>query len=587
MPSIAHFLDAQALDSIVRDLSETAGLPITIADPRGVTLTRSFPNVEFFRALQHADRPDDNPSPDDSALAASLRQSGRVERLSVAGGLTLIAAPILAQDGPLGAIVALEFPPGPPTDDQLAELARAFEVPINRLRTVSAKLPPRLPADRDQLVRLLRLVAGLLSQVCRKELSLRERIDDLNAIYSVAGLMASSTDLQQLLDTAAKQVQKVMRVRACSIRLIAPKTSELRISAVANLSETYLTKGPIRLDRNPIDQAALRGEIVYVEDMASDPRTLYPTQARAEGIVSCLVAGMLFAGEPIGVIRAYSDRRQTFSSFDGSLLRTLASQLASAIHNARLYEDARDAERHVHQLAHAGDVQRRMIPQRPPPSNRVELGCVYHPSLTLGGDFCDFIELPQQNIGVAIADVVGKGVAAALMMASVRSALRAHARSVFDIGQIMRLVNRALCRDTLLSEFATLFYGVFSSQEPVLTYCNAGHELPLLLRRGELVELESSGMAIGIDPEQEYHRHRLHLEPDDVFVFFTDGAFDATAYSGEFYGRDRLRDSVLRYAGEPAQRMARNIMMDIHRFIGLASQSDDVTLVVARWRGDK
>ena len=182
----------------------------------------------------------------------------------------------------------------------------------------------------------------------------------------------------------------------------------------------------------------------------------------------------------------------------------------------------------------------------------------------------------------AIADVVGKGAAAALMMSSVRSALRAHARDMFDVDRIIGQVNRHMCRDTLISEFATLFYGVFSADQPVLTYCNAGHEPPLLIRGGKLIELASSGLAIGIEPEEQYGRERLRVQASDVLVLYTDGAVEATTFSDECFGRRRLRESIRRHVSESAETMARHILMDVRRFIGLASQSDDITLVVAR-----
>jgi serine phosphatase RsbU (regulator of sigma subunit) len=291
---------------------------------------------------------------------------------------------------------------------------------------------------------------------------------------------------------------------------------------------------------------------------------------------------MVFRGQPVGVIRVYSDRKHTFSAFDASLLRAMASQVATAICNARYHAEAIEAERYTRQLNYAAAVQRRMIPRAAPGSDRVELACVYHPSLALGGDFCDFISLPSGDIGVAIADVVGKGVPAALMMSSVRAALRAHARGLHDLGEVVAQVNRHMFGDTLIGEFATLFYGVFSSGEPMFTYCNAGHEPPLLVRGGELTPLETSGLAIGIEPEEAYGCSRLAVRPGDVLVAYTDGAVEATTFSDECFGRSRLRESILRYADQSAESMAHNILLDIYRFIGLAHQADDITLVVAR-----
>ena len=551
MNSIASFLETEALARIVAGLAATADASIALTDSAGVVLAESGPSGHPSGAPGPLPWHDGRLSDSTSQRLASIQPSQGVVRHPDPDAGTVALTVIAGSQGPVGAIVAAE----------------------------NASQP------NHRLDDLLLLAADLIGRLCQQGSDLHKRIDDLAAISSVAGLVSTTTDLPQILDTAAEQIRRVMRVRASSIRLIDPETGELRISAVSRLSDAYLAKGPIKLKRNPIDEAAVTGQVVYIEDMATDPRTLYPAEARSEGIASCLVAGMLFGGDPIGVIRVYSDHVQSFSAFDESLLRTMASQLAAAIHTARLYDAARDEDRYAHQLAHARDVQRRMIPASAPVSDRIELGHVYHPSLALGGDLCDFIELPHGNLGVAVADVVGKGIAAALMMASVRSALRAHARSIIDIDEIMRHVNRGMCRDTLPSEFATVFYGVFSADESVLTYCNAGHELPYLVRDGQLTELESSGMAIGIDPEQEYLRHRLHLQPDDVLVIYTDGAPDATSYDGELFGRSRLRESILKHVNQPAEMLARNVLMDIQRFIGLAQQSDDVTLVVGRYRG--
>jgi len=579
---IDRYLEPAVLREIAEGFSATARVNAVICDTHGRVVVRAAPDLEFFRLMLPGDGLPDPCLQDYAEAAAALAAGADSSRRISSGGVAHLAVPIRGPQGMVGLIVATEPPALPIADERIAELSQALGVEADRLARAAAELPAQPPYERSSVLILLRLIADMLGQLCRQEARLRDRLDDLGAVYSVAGLVSSTADLQEILDRAADLVRRVMKVRAGSIRLFEPGSGELVIRAVSHLSDTYLAKGPIKLEHNPIDQAALRGEIVYIEDMGSDRRALYPSEARKEGIVSCLVAGMVFRGQPVGVIRVYSDRVQSFSAFDESLLRAMAAQVATAISHAKFYAEALEAERYARQMSYAADVQRRMIPQTPPQSDRVELACVYHPSLALGGDFCDFIALSGGHIGVAIADVVGKGVAAALMMSSVRAALRAHAYGLYDIDEIMRQVNRHMCRDTLTGEFATLFYGVFSADEPVLTYCNAGHEPVLLVRGGELIELESSGLAIGIEPEEQYQRDRLHLQAGDVLVLYTDGAVEATTFSDECFGRRRLRESVLGHAAESVETMARNILMDIHRFIGLASQSDDITLAVAR-----
>jgi sigma-B regulation protein RsbU (phosphoserine phosphatase) len=373
-----------------------------------------------------------------------------------------------------------------------------------------------------------------------------------------------------------------MRVRSSSIRLLDEQTGELVIQAVSNLSAEYINKGPVTLERNSIDESAMAGEVVYIRDVRVDPRTRYPEQARREGIVSGLVAGMIYHGKPIGVIRVYSAEEKSFDSFDMSLLRVMATNAAAAIVHARLMAEALEGERHARQLRLAADVQRRMLPATPPSTPHAELASLYEPSLELSGDLCDFLDLSDSRCGLVIADVAGKGVASALLMASIRGALRTLARAPQSIDQAITAVNVHLCQDTLIGDFATLFYGELSADGTTLDYCNAGHDPPLLLRDGQITELSSSGFPIGIVPDATYAAERIELRPGDVLLLYTDGAVDALTFQGECFGRARLRDSLLRYADQPTERLVQQILWDIRRFIGLARQSDDITLIAAR-----
>jgi sigma-B regulation protein RsbU (phosphoserine phosphatase) len=167
-------------------------------------------------------------------------------------------------------------------------------------------------------------------------------------------------------------------------------------------------------------------------------------------------------------------------------------------------------------------------------------------------------------------------------MASVRTGLRAHADSIFDINDIMGRVNRGLCRDTLVSEFVTLFYGVFGAGGSQLTYCNAGHEPPLLLRGADIFRLRTGGMVLGIDPAESYQMDVVDLRAGDTLVLFTDGVTEAMNFDEEEYGRDRVIASLRRHRDLAAPSIAQQMLWDVRRFAGLADKSDDQTLVVAK-----
>jgi sigma-B regulation protein RsbU (phosphoserine phosphatase) len=232
----------------------------------------------------------------------------------------------------------------------------------------------------------------------------------------------------------------------------------------------------------------------------------------------------------------------------------------------------------------AGEIQQRMLPSQPPQHEWLEFGCVYDPTLRVGGDFYDFIELADGQWGVCVADVVGKGLPAALMMASVRAALRAHAREQPHVATVMSKVNRHMCHDTLVSDFATLVYGVFSPDGRSFVSCNAGHIPPLLLRNDSFTELGVGGLVIGVRPEEVFEQQVIRLEPGDLLVMVTDGVTEAMNFEGETYGRDRFLASIKKHQTLDVGQLAQQILWDVRRFAGLAEQSDDITIVVIKVR---
>ena len=440
-----------------------------------------------------------------------------------------------------------------------------------------------LDADAgDPGVELARLVAEVLGGVCHSEARTRKRVDELTTLYDLSGRFASGGDLPTIMEVAAQRITAVMNVKAASIRLVDEATGTLSIVAAHNLSDHYKRTEPLRVVENPIDAAALSGQVVYIEDARTDPRIRLPQLVLSEGIISALCCPLAYRGTTVGVLRIYTATRQRFSRFDVELMRAVAAQAAAAIVNSRLYREALAAEMHERQLKRAGDIQRRMLPKGSPDHPALEFGQVYVPSLDVGGDFFDFIGLPQGNLGMAIADVVGKGMPGALLMASVRSALRAHAKSIYNIADIMAQVNRHLCRDTLVSEFATVLYGVFSPDGRRFTYCNAGHNPPLLLRGDAFETLEIGGMVIGVDPDTRYDQGVLQLVPGDILVSYTDGVTEAMNYDEREYGYDRLLESIRRYRDESAGTLANQILWDVRRYAGLVRQSDDISVVVAK-----
>lgn len=497
-------------------------------------------------------------------------------------GMKVYSAPIVHEGTQLAMLVVGTRDHDKPNFAESGRICQAYGIDCDEFHAAVLELDTKRGGTPADIQAFAEVLADLLGRLYGQAKRISQQLKDLQTVHDLSNLLSGSVDLQSILDRTVHRVVEVMQMKACAIRLLNSETGELVIKAVANLSDAYLNKGAVLLQNSPIDAAAFRGESVYMENVPTDPRIRYPANALQEGLVSGLCVGLTYRGQTIGVIRVYTGRPHVFSESEISLLRSIGSQAAAAIIHSRLFEQQQKSERVRRQMETAGQVQRRMLPRCPPPRDGFECGAVYDPSLAIGGDFYDFIDLPDGDLGLCIADVSGKGIPAALFMASIRSTLRAYAPTSDDVTRIIRHVNRQMCNDTLIGEFATLFYGVLSRPDRTLDYCNAGHQAPLILRRDGFIDLRAGGMAIGIRPNEAFERERIVLQPGDLLVMTTDGVTDAMNFAGQSYGSERLLASIWKHRRLNAAQLAQQLQWDVRRFVGLADQADDITIVVVK-----
>ena len=556
---LTDFMDAPTLQEIQDSFAAVADVKATITDAAGNVLTQPTPTREFLRR-QRALAEDVGPQKDGAEFVA----------------------PIIVNNQRLGTIRMSATPSSNGFDEEkLATLSAKYGLDLKQIKSLATQLT-RSRNTKGAAIQFLFLLANAIARLCYQEFQLRQRINELTAVYGVAMMLADARDLQQVLQRTVQVVAEVMETKAASLRLYDPEKDELVIKAVYNLSPAYLNKGPINLPRAEIDRIALSDEgFEYVADMATDPRVQYQQESVREGIVSMLSVGMRYKGKPIGVLRVYTEKQRAFSPLKIDMLKAVAAQAAAAIENTRLMNESIQSAALERQVQLAADVQQRMIPHTPPEVPGVDLASVYVPCFELGGDFFDFIPLPQNNIGLAVADVSGKGVPASLIMASVRAFLRAQVDNVYYLYEVVRRINLMLCRDTKLGEFVTLFYGVLDAGTRRFTYCNAGHVPSLLLRDGKVTELTAENMVLGVNPEENYRQVVLDLHPGDMLLLYTDGLSDAMNFDQERFGRQRVIEAF-QEGGPTAEAVCQNILWRLRRFVGMAKRTDDVTMIAVR-----
>ncbi len=258
-------------------------------------------------------------------------------------------------------------------------------------------------------------------------------------------------------------------------------------------------------------------------------------------------------------------------------VQTLASQIGSALHGAELY-------RMEQELSLAGQIQASFLPDELPDIPGWQVTATLEPARQTAGDFYDVIPLPNGRFGIVVADVADKGMGAALYMALARTLLRTyaleyHARPDFA----MKVTNRRVLMDTDVTMFVTVFYGVLDPRMGKLSYCNAGHNPPFLLRAGgedEMERLTRTGMALGAVPGTSWEQRVISMNPGDTLVLYSDGVTDAQDGAGAFFGEERLQKAIRANAGRPAHQAQRALLQAVHTFSGQTSPFDDVTLMI-------
>jgi serine phosphatase RsbU (regulator of sigma subunit)/ligand-binding sensor protein len=582
--SLVDLIDLDTLQTIQDGFSQLAHAATSIRDADGRLVTQPSCAHRFCELLGGPLHDNEACRLSNYAVAAAAAAEGRNTPVKYVchAHLTQFAATIRLEDRVLGTIVLGDLPETPLTRGQIADLARTHGLNEEELAQAAAELPVFSEPEMHAAISFLQLLANTLTRLCYQQALLREQIGELTLLSETSRLLSSALELDAVLQNIVRTMTLVMRVKASSLRLLNERGDELVIQATYGLSPAYLEKGPVIVAENVNDQAALGGEILTIDNMQTNPQVRYRDEARREGLVSSLAVGLLAKGKPLGTLHIYTGRPHTFTPEEVRLFRSVADQAALTVHNAQLVEEVVTARQRDRELAMAAAVQRRLLPAHAPAIPGYDCYGVTLPSQAVGGDFHDWIELPEGNWGLAVGDVAGKGVPAAILMASVRTALRAQAEHIYALDHIMDHVNRDLVADTEAAEFVTLFYGVLDSRARRLTYATAGHEPPVLVRNGQVRRLTAGGSLLGIQRDAVYEYEAVELEPGDALVVFTDGACDAANAQGERFGRTRLLESIQRHAVHGARQAVEEIQGDIAQFAGLTPAVDDLTLLVVK-----
>jgi sigma-B regulation protein RsbU (phosphoserine phosphatase) len=330
------------------------------------------------------------------------------------------------------------------------------------------------------------------------------------------------------------------------------------------------------------------GQAVCLNELSEAPE-LAKLRDTSLATASVMVAPLLYGKQNMGVLAlGNGPMGAPFTQSDFVVFKSISEQSAFALYNAIIYSEANEKKRLDHDLEIARDIQRILLPAEAPAINGFEISGINVPARQVSGDYFDYIKIDDERLGVAIADVSGKGVPASLIMAICRSVLRSQASQNSSPSDVLKKVNRQLYPDIKEDMFISMAYLVLDHARNGVTLSRAGHDAPLLYKRETqtVTPLKPPGLVLGIDSGSVFDRmtndFNVPLERGDVLVLYTDGVTEALDAEGLEFGIDRTIQSVRASAVDGASAIVTRVIEDVRNFSGAQPQNDDITLIAIR-----
>ncbi len=413
----------------------------------------------------------------------------------------------------------------------------------------------------------------------------RER-QEYRTLEEVSLRLSSAAEVRDVLRAILESLRQVVRYDAAGIFVFNRELGIIEVDMLAGYHGTQKRRvyskfqEGVKQGEGIVATVVFAGKPLYVPDVTKDPRyvEVRPT-TRSE-----LAVPIFVRDELIGAFNLESDQTDAFSVRDLRILKTFASHAGVALERARADRQRLHTRRIEEELNLARKIHTGFLPKAMPEFAPYDLGGMNFPSSEVGGDYYDFINITPDDLGIVMSDVAGHGVAAALLMANFRACIRIESRAHYAIETILGRVNEFLVESNPPDSFVTAVYGVLSRKHHVLTYANAGHNPPLLLRVGEEMRLlDSGGPILGVLPEAKYAENQIHLRPGDLLVFYTDGVTESRNENGDEFGIERLAELAQRYRTLSAYEMTRRMSHEVHAFQAPDSTVDDLTLSIVKY----
>ncbi len=423
----------------------------------------------------------------------------------------------------------------------------------------------------------------LLDKLSEENRRLKIAIDELAALNDIATAITSNQSVEDVIDLIVRKCIKHLKVQQAVVMLLDEKDLVNPFHTMIRKQDSISEFMPYRLDTQLTGWMLKNRSPLLVNNFKEDNRFKYIVKEEFP-ITTLLSVPMLLKNKMVGLLTVFNKHSDSgFSIEDQRLLSILAAQSAHIIENARLYEEEQALIRLKEEMRLANNVQVNLLPKSNPEIQGYQIAGRSIPAKDVGGDYYDFIPMEDNHLTFCLGDISGKGIQAALLMANLQASLRGQTLMGITCKNCVSFTNNLLYNSTESNKFATLFYGILHPDENKITFCNAGHNEPVLMHKsGEVTRLKEGGLIVGILPDLSYEEKTIDFQPGNILVIFSDGITEAMNSNEEEYGEERLLNFIEKNKTLPAVELINSIIKNVKDFAGNVEQMDDMTIIVIK-----
>ena len=409
---------------------------------------------------------------------------------------------------------------------------------------------------------------------------LRRAVEELSVLNDLARVIGGSLNSEDIMQTLIRKSLKAVNADQGVVTLVDEDESK----SMKTLVRTMVTSGDhekFHVTENMLGWMQLNHKPLMINDPQNDQRFKGVTW-NAE-IRNALSVPMIVKSKLMGVLTVFNKKNlEPFQEDDQRLLAIIAAQSAQIIENARLYEQEKSLVKMTEEIRLASEIQMNLLPEKIPALPNYDVAARYVPAQVVGGDYFDFIRVDHDLWAIALGDVSGKGLPAAMLMSNLQATLRSLTTMTDGPMTCVEKTNRLLCHSTAEGKFVTLFYGLLDTTKHILRFTNAGQDAPMVVGPSGEKRLKGGGIPVAMLEDFTYEEQSVMIHPGDVVVIFSDGIPEAFDKNENEFGEERLLQVLQSRERKSANEIADAIIEAATAHAAGVAQADDMTLVVVK-----